>query len=106
MGQLITTTSATGGIVTSGATNMTTGAGKDDVTNLRVPFGVVAGTNNFTKAYDSASLLETITSANTPALQRARDFRSVEGYYPKNDPRAFVRIALIGPQTVLWVPLF
>ena len=104
MGQLVTTKSGSSTIISSGAVNMIAAAGASDTTGKIVPFGVVCGTNNFDpKIFDTATTgVETITSANTPALQVARNFRGVEGAYPKNDPRAFVRISLIGPSTILW----
>ncbi len=108
MGQLVTTKSGSSTIISSGAVNMIAAAGASDTTGKIVPFGVVCGTNNFDpKIFDTATTgVETITSANTPALQVVRNFRGVEGAYPKNDPRAFVRISLIGPSTILWAPLF
>ncbi len=113
IGQLVSTKTGANTIAVDGVTNMLAAAGASDTTNKTVPFGVITGTNNFTKAFDTASTglsynsgLEYINSVNTGTLQLARDWRGVEGTYPKNDPRPFVRIALVGPSTVIKAPLF
>jgi hypothetical protein len=101
-GQVVTRMSTTEGIATSGLQNIVAAAGASDTTNRIIPLGIVEATNNFNKTYSSTyGGAEYITGVNTPALQNARDFRGVEGRYPKNDPRAFVQIALIGPNTVI-----
>lgn len=107
VGQLVTNSSATAALVTSGVTNMVAASGHSDTTNRFVPLGIVEATNNFTKTYSSTyGGAEYITSVNTGALQKARDFRGVEGRYPKNDGRAFVQLALVGPSTIIKAPIY
>jgi hypothetical protein len=67
----------------------------------RVPFGVVVGTNNKEPVYDSTYKCEYISSAVSQATQLARKWALAEGMYSKGDPQAMVKVAVIGPQTVL-----
>jgi hypothetical protein len=113
IGQLVTSKTGSATNSTQGLTTMIAAAGAVDTTGKIVPFGIVVGTNNFTKSFDGAATglsyssgLEYASSTNTQALQTARDFRGVEGTYPKNDPALYVRIALIGPSTIIKAPIF
>ncbi len=81
-------------------------AGHSDTTGAAVPFGVVVGDNNATKVFDTTYKGHSIASVGSQANQLARDWRGNEGMYGKGDPQALVKVAVIGPHTVLKGPLF
>lgn len=83
-------------------------AGHGDLTNFKVPYGIVIAGNNKTKVYGASTYgyAEKTTGVLTAALQLVRDWRGAEGQYGKGDPQALVRIALIGPTSRIRGRLF
>lgn len=97
VGQLISNTIAT---ASSGATAFVQ-AGTED---SQKPFGVVVGTNNKAPVFDSTYKCEYITSAVTQATMLARKSALLGdggGMHYPSDSAAFVKVAVIGPCTVL-----
>lgn len=101
----------TGSIVTvdvaspqEGVLPLPVAAGASNTTNKDIPFGVVVGNNNVAGniAYSSTQKAEYITAAAAGAIYGATtNYQSVEGAWPKGDPRAMVEVAVINPSTVL-----
>lgn len=81
-------------------------AGAADTTGKAVPFGVVVGDNNATKTFDSTYKCHSIASVGSQANLAARDVRGVEGMHPKGDKAAYVKVAVIGTDTILKGRLF
>ena len=94
VGQLISNTVA---LASSGASAFI----QASTVEPRLPFGVVVGTNNKEPVFDSTYKCEYITSAVTQATMVARKFAGAEGMYSKGDSAAMVKVAVIGPCTVL-----
>ena len=78
-----------------------TASGAADTSNKRVPLGVVIGTNNRTPVFDTTYSTQSIGSADTQALQVARDWQGNEGIWAKGDPQALVKVALIDHTSIL-----
>lgn len=87
--------------VSDGVAPLGTASGIGDTANKKVPMGIVIGTNNRTPVYNTTYNAQSITGADTQALQLARDWAGNEGIYPKGDPQALVKIALIDHTTIL-----
>jgi hypothetical protein len=81
-------------------------AGTADTTADQVPFGVVVGTNDAEPTYNSTYKGSYIAGVSTQAAQLARNYRGVEGMHGKGDPLPMVKVAVIGPNTVLKAPIF
>jgi len=81
-------------------------AGASDTTGKAVPFGIVLAGNDANPTYDSTYKGQSIASVGSQALQLARDFRGAEGMFKKGDPQALVKVAVIGPNTIIKGPLF
>lgn len=101
VGQLVTNTVAT---TTSGATPWVQSGTPD----TRCPFGVVVGTNAKEPTFNSTYNAEQITSQVTQATMVAQklSFGNDSGQYNIADPTAMVKVAVIGPDTVLKGRLF
>lgn len=91
-----------------GVLNAGTASGAGDTTTKAVLMGIVIGTNDSfeTQTFDDTYKGASIASVVTQEAQAARKFFGVEGMWVKNDPQAFVRIALITPHTRIKVPLY
>lgn len=77
-------------------------AGASDTTGKAVPFGVVLGFNSkLNGTYNSTYKGQTESSGGTQDLQLARDVRYAEGMPCKGDPALWLKVAVIGPNTVL-----
>ena len=81
-------------------------AGVGDTTADQVPFGVVVGTNDANPTYDSTYKANKVASVGTQATLLARDWRGNEGMFAKGEPLALVKVAVIGPDTVLKAPIY
>ena len=88
----------------NGMAPMAAASGAADKTGLQTIFGVVIGDNNYKQTF-LATYGQYISSVQSVADQLARNFFGVEGMWSKNDPMPFVKIALIGPHTVLKAPI-
>ena len=98
-----------GGLVYStadGVETLGTASGVADTTGKKVPLGVIIGTSNDVPVFSATSNSDTITGVITQAAQVARKNFGVEGDDPKGDPQAFVKVALIGPDTIIKAPLY
>lgn len=102
-----------GSIVVAGSTASSTGvkvwtpAGNADTTADQVPFGIVLGTNDAEKTYETTySKGQYVTSVTTQASQNARSFRGAEGMYAKGDQQPLVKVAVIDSQTILKAPIY
>lgn len=89
------------GVVPFGAAS-----GAADTSNKGVPMGVVIGVNAKSPTFNSTYKGLSITAVASQANQLARDWFGAEGMYSKGDPQALVRVALIGPNTLLEGPIF
>jgi hypothetical protein len=89
------------GVMTIGAA-----AGASDTTGKAVPFGIVVGTNDKAPTYNSTYKGLSIASVGTQAAQVARDTVGLEGMFPKGDQAAYVKVAVIGTDTVIKGPIF
>jgi len=92
---------------TEGVLVLPDAAGAINETNYDIPFGVCIGTNRKTPLYSSTYLTEYITC---PGAADAHDgasieYTGVEGPWAKGDPIPMVKVALIGPGTVLRAPI-
>jgi len=97
VGQLVTNTIGT---TSSGAFQFV----QNGTPDTRCPFGVVVGTNNKEPLFSSTYNSEYITSAVTQATQVARKSAGLgEGgaMYVPGEVRAMVKVAVIGPNTIL-----
>lgn len=97
VGQLVSNTIAT---QSSGATPWVQAGAPD----TRAPFGVVVGTNNKEPVFNSTYKAESITSLVTQATQivnKAAGLGDGGGMFVPADPRAYVKVAVIGADTVL-----
>lgn len=84
-------------------------AGASNTTNKDIPFGVVVGTNNTAEneEFDSTNKCAIITQVAAGAVYGAtKQYTGVGGPYSRNDPQAFVKIALIDPTTILRARIF
>ena len=106
-----TSTLYTGEIVYSyryGMETLGVAAGFGNLSNKKVPYGIVIAGNNKLKTYGSSAYgsAESTVGVNTAAGQIARDFRGAEGMHPKGDPVPMVQLAMIGPSTRIRGRLF
>lgn len=87
----------------SGAVKAWNPAGEADTTADQVPFGVVVGTNNKEPVYNSTYKAEYVTGVQSQANLLARKWAYADGggQFGPNDPQAMVKVAVIGPSTVL-----
>jgi hypothetical protein len=98
-----------GQIVTAGGDGMlpiTAASGAADTSGKLVPMGIVIGGNDKNPVFNSTYKGLSIAQATAQAAQLARDWFGVEGMFPKGDPQAFARVALIGPNTLIEGPIF
>lgn len=97
-----------GAVATCQGVKVWTPAGNGDTTADQVPYGIVLGTNDATKTYETTYTAggQYIASVQSQANQLARDFRGAEGMYAKGDPLGLVKIALIDSGTILKGRLF
>ncbi len=89
-------TPATQGVIAIGAAS-----GAADTTHKYIPKGVVLSGNDFTPTYDSTYHGQKIVSVGTQATLLARDWRFVEGKFPKGEPATMVKYADVLPSTVI-----
>ena len=92
--------------VSTGVVPMGAAAGANDLTDKKVPVGVVVGIGSRYPTTDSTYKALSEASVNTGALQLARTSQFVQGPYAKNDPRLFVQIIPIYPSTVLRAKIY
>jgi len=103
VGQLV----VAGGVTSAmcGAVKAWTPAGVYDTTADQMPWGVVVGTNNKEPVFDSTYKAEYITSVQSQANLLARKWAYASTgtgtMFGPHDPQAMVKVAVIGPQTVL-----
>ncbi len=92
---------------TEGVTVLPDAAGIFNETNYDVPLGVCIGTNRKNPLYSSTYLTEYITcpGATDPHDGASLEYVGVEGAWAKGDPVAMVKVALIGPDSVLKAPI-
>uniref|UniRef100_A0A6M3KTX0 Uncharacterized protein n=1 Tax=viral metagenome TaxID=1070528 RepID=A0A6M3KTX0_9ZZZZ len=78
--------------------------GAADTTNKTIPYGVVIGNNNVSGNIQSSSTYKTeyITQVATSGVWGSTtQYEGVEGPWVKGDKQAMVKVALIGPETIL-----
>jgi len=92
--------------VADGVDVIGTAAGAADTTNKKVPWGIVIGTSDDVPVFSSTSQSDSISGVITQAAQVARTNVGVEGQNPKGDEQAFVKVAVITPQTMIKAPLY
>ena len=82
-----------------GIVPMGVASGANDASNLKVPFGIVVGTNNYNEVWDSTYNTAKIVDA-TP-LNSTTEFVMVEGPWAKGDKVAMALVELIFPSTII-----
>lgn len=92
---------------TEGVTVLPDASGVWNETNYDLPWGVCIGTNRYAPTYSPTYLTDYITcpGATDPHDGASVDYRMVEGPWAKGDPIAMVKVAIIGPGTVLRAPI-
>ena len=100
-GQIVQAGKATTGVLPLGAAS-----GAWDTTAKSMPFGIVVGASNRTPVYDTTWKANSIVQVNSQADLAARDNTGVEGQYIKGDPQAMVKVACIGPNSVIRGPIY
>jgi hypothetical protein len=88
----------------NGLAPLAVASGAVDTSNKQVIYGVVIGNNDFKQTF-LATYGQYIASVQSVAAQLARNWLGAEGMWAKNDPSPMVKVALIGPHTVLSAPL-
>lgn len=106
----------TGQIVSNDASALVEGVqylpqatGVSNTTNKDIPLGIVVGNNNVSGnvLYSSTYKTEYITAAAAGAAYNSTtQYQGVEGPWPKGDPIAMVKIALIDPCSIIRGPLY
>lgn len=106
MGQLVSFTAASKADTPGTVVPLAVPAGVADTTNFQVPAGVVTGFNLRTPVRDATTGLDTATGVVTQAAQLARDWALNGGMYAIGDPQLLVKVALIGPMSLLEGPIY
>lgn len=79
-------------------------SGVADITNKRIPFGVVVGTNLYNQSFDATNAANAIT--DVVPLASTVDYRMIENEWVKGDKVSMVQVAVITPETILKGPLY
>ena len=88
----------------NGLAPLAAASGASDKTGLQTILGVVIGDNNFKQTF-LATYGQYSASVQSVAAQLARGWLGAEGMWAKNDPQPLVKIAIIGPHTILRAPI-
>src|SRR5574343_10812 len=109
VGQLVQT--GTDGVITmanaSGVLDKSTKVNyAGTLVGTKIPFGVVTAVSAANPTYNSTYKRNSVTSVITSNANYTVDMAGVEGGWSKGDKQAYVKVALITPQTILRAPIY